>query len=95
MGVRPHTDSCSSGAFARHGWWNMHHIVRTSYTVYTRKLYGRRATGLLFFSDLHYGTTMNAEALQSICLQIEQERPDILVVDRVVISSMSTLPARR
>lgn len=63
-----------------YGWWNMHHIVRTSYTVYTDKLIRKEGYRIAFFSDLHYGTTMNAEALQSICLQIEQERADLLVL---------------
>lgn len=63
-----------------YGWWNMHHIVRTSYTVYTDKAIRKEGYRIAFLSDLHYGTTMDAEDLQSICLQIRLERPDILVL---------------
>ena len=63
-----------------YGWWNMHHIVRTSYTVYTDKAIRKEGYRIAFLSDLHYGTTMDAEDLQSNCLQIRLERPDILVL---------------
>lgn len=32
-----------------YGWWNMHHIVRTSYTVYTDKLIRKEGYRIAFF----------------------------------------------
>lgn len=63
-----------------YGWWNMHHIIRTSYTIYTDKSIRKEGYRIAFLSDLHYGTTMDVEKLQNICLQIKLERPDILIL---------------
>ena len=43
-----------------YGYFNMHHVIQTEYTVNTEKHIREEGYDVLFLSDLHFGTTMDA-----------------------------------
>lgn len=70
---------CTALLFS-YGYWNMQQIHETDYTVLTQKSIrdeGYRATLL---SDLHFGTTMDTEKLQTVCDRISDTKPDFVVL---------------
>lgn len=78
-----------------YGWWNMHHVIRTSYVVYTEKAIRKEGYRIAFLSDLHYGTTMDAEALARVCGQLQQEQPDLLVLGGDLVDEHTSREALR
>lgn len=73
------------------GYWNMHHIVKTEYTVQTDKEMREEGYTIVFFSDLHYGTTMNAEQLKQAADRIERESPDMIILGGDIVDERTSL----
>lgn len=77
------------------GYWNMHHIVKTEYTVQTDKEMREEGYTIVFFSDLHYGTTMNAEQLKQAADRIERESPDMIILGGDIVDERTSLAQMR
>lgn len=70
------------------GYGNMHHIVGTPYTIASEKLDGRYRIALL--SDIHFGTTMDADTLREITERIDAQEPDIVILDGDIVDEHTT-----
>lgn len=77
------------------GCWNMQHIVRTEYTVPAEKEIREEGYTIVFFSDLHYGTTMNAEQLKQAADSIERENPDMVILGGDIVDERTSLAQMR
>lgn len=62
------------------GFYNMRHVIRTDYTVYTEKAIQSAGYRAALVSDLHFGTTMDEERLEQYCREIEAAEPDFLIL---------------
>lgn len=74
-----------------YGYYNMHHIVKTKYTVLTDKEIREEGYTIVFFSDLHYGTTLNSVQLQQAADAIESESPDIVILGGDIVDERTSL----
>lgn len=63
-----------------YGCWNMQQIRETDYTLYTQKDIRPAGWRVALLSDLHFGTTMDAEKLQTICSRVSEAKPDFVVL---------------
>lgn len=74
-----------------YGRYNIFHVVRTEYTVQTQKNIRLEGYRLVLLSDLHYGVSMNDEQLQKVVDRINEEKPDIVVLDGDIVDENTTL----
>ncbi len=63
-----------------YGYVNIYQVQKTEYTIHTGKALPGGELTIAQISDLHMGTTMDAEKLQEYCDAIEQEEPDLLAL---------------
>lgn len=83
------------GILLLYGWWNMHHVTETTYTVYTEKDIRENGYRIVFLSDLHYGTTMNAEKLTACCERISGEGADLVILGGDLVDEHTTAEEMR
>lgn len=62
------------------GCWNMRQVHETDYTVYTQKDIRPAGWRIALLSDLHFGTTMDAAKLRTICARVSETKPDFVVL---------------
>ena len=62
------------------GCWNMRQVRETDYTVYTQKDIRPAGWRIALLSDLHFGTTMDAAKLRTICARVSETKPDFVVL---------------
>ena len=74
-----------------YGYWNMGHVVRTDYTIETVKDIRAEGYRIALLSDLHFGTTMDAERLGEYCSEISQQNADVVVLCGDIVDENSTL----
>lgn len=74
-----------------YGYLNMQYVLQTEYTVVTEKEIREAGYDVVFLSDLHYGTTMKKEKLQTYCERIEQNQPDLIVLGGDIVDERTTL----
>ena len=67
-------------AFLLYGHWNLHHVVRTDYTVYTEKAIREEGYRVALVADVHFGVSLSEAELQETCDQIAAAQPDILIL---------------
>ena len=70
------------------GYFNMISIRRTDYTVDTAKL--RQDYRIALITDLHFGTTMDAEKLQKIAEEISESSPDLVILGGDIVDESTT-----
>lgn len=63
-----------------YGYYNMHRVVETDYTIYTDKNIRSEGYKIAFISDLHYGVNMDGKQLEKYCEDIEAQNPDIVIL---------------
>ncbi|MEQ8155163.1 MAG: metallophosphoesterase [Clostridiaceae bacterium] len=63
-----------------YGYIHAKNVVVTNYTIETSKDIGSKGLKIAMISDLHMGTTMDAETLGKYCREIEDSNPDIFVL---------------
>lgn len=73
-----------------YGYWNMAHVVEIDYTVTTAKNIRDEGYRIALISDLHFGTTMDAEKLQERCDEIEAAQPDLIVLCGDIVDEATT-----
>ncbi len=61
-----------------YGYFHMRDVRQTTYTVVSEKI--ETPTRILFVSDLHFGTAMDAERLQTYCEKMQEAKPDLVVL---------------
>ena len=74
-----------------YGYYNIHHIVKTEYTVWTDKEIREEGYTIVFFSDLHYGTAANSGQLKQAMDAIEGENPDIVILGGDIVDERTSL----
>lgn len=74
-----------------YGFYNMHHVVKTEYTVLAEKEIREDGYTIVFFSDLHYGTTLNSEQLKQTADAIESENPDMVILGGDIVDERTSL----
>ncbi len=74
-----------------YGYFNMHHVVVTRYTVSTSKQIRPEGYRLVFVSDLHFETTMDLEKLRTYCDRMEAEEPDLVVLGGDIVDEDTSL----
>lgn len=74
-----------------YGYWNMHHIVETDYTVTTQKQIRPEGYRIALLADLHFGTTMDADKLKKKADKISEQHPDIVVLAGDIVDESTTL----
>lgn len=65
-----------TGIFA-YGYYNMNHIVQTKYQLYSSKIDYLK---IAVIADLHMGVSINQQKLQGICEEINDEKPDLVIL---------------
>ncbi|MDE7312216.1 MAG: metallophosphoesterase family protein [Eubacterium sp.] len=70
---------------------NMHHVTVASYTVDSQKEIRQEGYRIVFLSDLHFGTTMDADKLREYCARMEQEKPDLVVLGGDIVDEATLL----
>ena len=78
-------------AVVGYGCWNMRQIVKTEYTVEAGREIREEGYTIVFFSDLHFGTTMDAEQLRRAAALIESENPDIVILGGDIVDERTSL----
>ena len=61
-----------------YGYSNMHHIIRTEYTIPTSKAVS--AYSIVLLTDIHYDTIQPKELLKETALEISAIKPDIVIL---------------
>ena len=74
-----------------YGYWNMTKVKETKYEIFTSKLIRDDGYRIAMISDLHYGLSLDSEQLQQICNEIENEKPDLVVLCGDIVDEATTL----
>ena len=62
------------------GYFNMHNIVKTEYTVFTHKEIKNDGYTIALVADVHFGVSINEAQLRKKCSEISSCNPDIVVL---------------
>lgn len=73
-----------------YGSWNMQQIRQTDYTILTQKDIRPAGWRVALLSDLHFGTTMDAEKLQSVCERVSAAEPDFIILGGDIVDEHTT-----
>lgn len=73
-----------------YGWWNMYHIVETTYQIPTDKTLSQPYRAVLI-ADLHYGNGITGEALAEQCDRISAREPDFVLLGGDIVDENTTL----
>lgn len=74
-----------------YGYYNIHHPIKTTYTVETSKLIPTAGYKIAFISDLHTGLTLDRKGLEKYAREIEQQKPDIVLLGGDLVDEYTTL----
>lgn len=91
--------ACQSGAVAisitlailGYAYFNMHRVLVTEYTVAAGSELREEGYRVIFLSDLHFGTTMDKEQLLKYCREMEDKKPDLVVLGGDIVDEATTL----
>ena len=75
--------------FIGYGFYNMHQVVQTKYEITTNKQLNKPLT-IAQISDLHTGTTMDANELKTYCQEIQNENPDYFFLTGDIVDESTT-----
>lgn len=62
------------------GWWNMHHVVQTDYTLTTGKEIRQEGYTVALIADVHYGVSLDRQALEQVCRRVSAQQPDAVIL---------------
>ena len=74
-----------------YGHYNIYQVIRTDYTVETRKAIRAEGYRLVLLSDLHDGLTLNGAQLRAVAERIDAEQPDAIILDGDLVDESTTL----
>lgn len=69
-----------SAILLTYGYFNLHTVVQTSYTVYTDKEIRQEGYRIALIADVHYGVSLDYEELLEKCAEINATDPDIVIL---------------
>lgn len=67
-----------------YGYWNMNHVVETTYQIPTDKQLSQPYRAVLI-ADLHYGNGITGEKLAEQCDRISAQNPDFVLLDGDIV----------
>ncbi len=67
-----------------YGWFNIHNIIQTDYTLYTEKDIDG-SVRILFISDSHYGSVIDQKKLDSMKEKLDRTDADIVILGGDII----------
>lgn len=67
-------------ALVIYGYFNMYHVVSTSYTLRTDKQIPREGYRVAVLADIHYGVSLDQKALLAVCDRVSAEKPDLVIL---------------
>ncbi len=62
------------------GYFNMHNVVKTSYTVYTEKNIREEGYRIALLADVHFGVSLDEKELEEACSLVSKESPDVVIL---------------
>ncbi|MBQ3601919.1 MAG: metallophosphoesterase [Lachnospiraceae bacterium] len=62
------------------GYWNMHHVVETTYVVETKKEIAEEGYRVALLSDIHYGISIDKRELQRMVEKVNGSLVDVVVL---------------
>jgi Predicted phosphohydrolases len=74
------------------GYYSMGNIKETDYTIYTDKAIRQQGYRVAMIADLHFGTTMDVGKLKKYADEIEEKKPDMVVLCGDIVDQRTTLP---
>ncbi|MBM7699520.1 metallophosphoesterase [Kurthia huakuii] len=74
-----------------YGYYNIHHPIKTTYTIETSKAIPAVGYKIAFISDLHTGLTLYRKGLEKYAREIEQQKPDIVLLGGDLVDEHTTL----
>lgn len=72
------------------GYFNMHNVIRTDYTVYTDKAISDDGYRVVLVADVHYGVSLDKEELMEKCNEISDLKADLIVLCGDIVDSNTT-----
>ncbi len=72
------------------GWYNMHHVVATEYTIRTEKNIREDGYRIVLLADIHYGTFQSAKELKKTCEAVNQTEPDMVFLCGDIVDEKTT-----
>lgn len=63
-----------------YGYWNMHHVVQTDYTITTQKDIREEGYRVALLADIHFGISIDIEDMKKVCEKIEKQKPDMVIL---------------
>ena len=73
-----------------YGHYHIFQIMRTEYTMPTQKEIREDGYTLVLLSDLHYGITLDGDALQAVVDRINREQADAVILDGDLVDESTT-----
>ena len=74
-----------------YGHYNIYQVIRTDYTVETRKAIRAEGYRLVLLSDLHDGLTLDGAQLRAVAERIDAAQPDAIILDGDLVDESTTL----
>lgn len=72
------------------GYFNLHNVVQTSYTIHTEKNIRAEGYRIALLADIHYGVSLDYDELLAKCEEINAADPDIVILCGDVIDGSTT-----
>ncbi len=73
-----------------YGWYNMHHVVSTEYTIKTEKNIREEGYRFVLLADIHYGSFHSKKELKNKCEEINQIEPDFVFLCGDIVDENTT-----
>lgn len=73
-----------------YGWYNMHHVVATEYTIKTEKDIREEGYRVVLVSDIHYGSFHSQKELKNKCEEINRIEPDMVFLCGDIVDEDTT-----
>ena len=80
-----------TGIVLSYGYFSMENVKETDYTIYTEKAIRQQGYRIAMIADLHFGTTMDEEKLEKYAKEIEEKKPDMVVLCGDIVDQRTTL----
>lgn len=73
-----------------YGYYNMHHVVATEYTITTGKSIREEGYKLILIADVHYGISLDLEQLKEVRDRIDMEQADAVILCGDIVDDATT-----
>lgn len=73
-----------------YGYWNLHHVVDTPYTIYSDKDIREEGYRVVFLADVHFGVSIDYEELLEVCEEISAADADAVILGGDIVDNATT-----